>query len=272
MAEVAYSLSGLLDHLGMRGKKKRRKGGMVPAPATLPDDVIVYAIGDIHGHSGLLRALLDRIVAHAQVRAKGRQPVLIFLGDYIDRGPDSRGTVDLVLDPPRGFAAHALLGNHEQAMLEFLDDPEEGQPWIRWSPATLASYGLTGEADAAVDAAGRLLLRDRLLAALPPDHLDFYRNLETMVDYGGYAFVHAGVRPGVPLHAQAHDDLVWIREPFLDWTAPFEKVIVHGHSINAAPVIRRNRIGIDTGAYSTGVLTALALCGETMELLQAGRL
>lgn len=265
---MAFTLSGMLDCLGMRGKQ--RKDGMVPAPAAVPDDVIVYAIGDIHGHSGLLTELLGRIVAHAQARAKGRQPVLVFLGDYIDRGPDSRGTVDLVLNPPRGFAAHALLGNHEQAMLDFLDDPEEGQHWIRWSPATLASYGLDGEG--AADGVGRRNLRDRLIAALPADHLDFYRNLETMVAYGGYAFVHAGVRPGVPLKAQTRDDLVWIREPFLDWPAPFEKIIVHGHSINARPVFRRNRIGIDTGAYSTGVLTALALKGDTMELLQVGRL
>lgn len=269
---MAFTLSGLLGCLGVRGGSGRRMSGMLPAPAALPDDVIVYAIGDIHGHSGLLRELLDRIVAHAAGAAKGRQPVLIFLGDYIDRGPDSRGTVDLVLDPPRGFAAHALMGNHEQAMLDFLDDPEEGGHWVRWSPATLASYGLGGEGLAAVDEAGRRLLRDRLMAALPADHLDFYRTLETMVTYGGYAFVHAGVRPGVPLASQARDDLFWIREPFLDWPAPFEKVIVHGHSINAEPVFRRNRIGIDTGAYSTGVLTALALRGETMELLQVGRL
>ncbi len=267
---MAYSLSGWLDRLGVSGKKKR-KGGMVAAPAAVPDDVVVYAIGDIHGHSALLRDLLGRIAAHAEARAKGRRRVLVFLGDYIDRGPDSRGTVDLVLNAPRGFTVHALLGNHEQAMLDFLDDPEEGQHWVRWSPATLASYGLSWEAAAATDETGRRLLRERLLAALPADHLAFYRRLETMVAYGGYAFVHAGVRPGVPLQAQTRDDLVWIREPFLDWPAPFEKVIVHGHSINDRPVIRRNRIGIDTGAYSSGVLTALALRGDTMELLQAGR-
>lgn len=266
---MAYSLAGWLDCLGVSARKKR-EGGMIAAPAAVPDDMILYAIGDIHGHSGLLRVLIDRIVDHAGVHARGRRPVLIYLGDYIDRGPDSRGTVDLVLDPPRGFAVHALLGNHEQAMLAFLDDPEAGQHWVRWSPSTLSSYGLPRAAAAVSDEAGRRDLRDALLAALPVAHLDFYRGLAAMTVYGGYAFVHAGVRPGVPLHAQTSDDLVWIREPFLDWPAPFEKVIVHGHSINDRPVIRRNRIGIDTGAYSTGVLTALALAGDEMEVLQVG--
>ncbi len=269
--DVTFTLSGLLDCFGKRGKKKGRQGGMVPAPALLPDDVIVYAVGDIHGHSALLRRLLDRIFDHAATFGQGRRAVLVFLGDYVDRGPDSRGAVDLVMHPPPGFTVRALMGNHEQAMLDFIDDPEKGQQWIRWSPATLASYGLEGEAQLAVGAGGRRLLRDRLVAALPPAHLAFYRGLETMVDYGGYAFVHAGVRPGVPLAAQIPEDLIWIREPFLDWPAPFEKVIVHGHSINGTPVIRRNRIGIDTGAYASGILTALALCGDSMDLIQAGK-
>ena len=232
---------------------------------------LVYAIGDIHGRYDLLTDILRRIVADARGRLRGRVPVLVTCGDYVDRGPDSArvlSTLDWIRRDGR-VRLHALKGNHEAALLDFLTDPRDGTAWLNFGgDATLRSYGVRppedfGDADALVCA------RDDLLERMPAAHLHVLQGLEMMAVIGDYAFVHAGIRPGVPLARQKAEDLLWIRGPFLDRTAPFEKRIVHGHSwTDPAPEIYDNRIGLDTGAYETGVLTAVRIEDNQVEVFQ----
>ncbi len=235
---------------------------------SVPEGELVYAVGDIHGRADLLETLLRLIEDDARMAAASARR-LIFLGDYIDRGPDSRGVVEtLIARLPQGFAAHVLKGNHEVLLLDFLDDPATLDGWLlNDGETTMASYG--------VDVGGLSRARarpaewrDAFLAALPPAHMRFFRDLALSVTRGDYFFVHAGVRPGVPLAAQTEDELVWIRRPFLDWSEPFEKFVVHGHTPGHEPVTRPNRICVDTGACFTGRLTALRLEGDTRRFLQ----
>ena len=234
---------------------------------------LVYAIGDIHGRYDLFRAMLAQIVDDAADRAKGRLPILVLCGDYVDRGPDS-ARVLTALDWIRRdgrVALRPIKGNHEAAFMAFLKDPQEGESWLRFGgDATLLSYGVTPPADFA-DATDLVRARDDLLERMPAAHLRVLQGLELMTTVGDYAFVHAGIRPGVPLARQKAEDLLWIRAPFLDQTARFEKRIVHGHSwIEAAPEIYDNRIGLDTGAYETNVLTAIRIEDEEVEVFQTG--
>ena len=234
---------------------------------------LVYAIGDIHGRYDLLVAMLERIVRDARARQNGRVPILVTCGDYVDRGPDSArvlSALDWIRRDGR-VRLHALKGNHEAAFMAFLADPQEGGAWIGFGgDATLRSYGVRPPADTG-DAAEMIRTRDDLLERMPAAHLRVLQGLETMVVIGDYAFVHAGIRPGVPLAKQKAEDLLWIRQPFLDRTEMFEKRIVHGHSwIEAAPEIYDNRIGLDTGAYETGVLTAIRIEDGAVEVFQTG--
>jgi serine/threonine protein phosphatase 1 len=223
---------------------------------------LIYAIGDIHGRYDLLAGLLRGVVADAAGRAGGRRPVLVFCGDYVDRGPASADVMAALawLRTRRDYELHLLIGNHEQALLRYLADPEDGRPWLGFGGAeTLRSYGIEPP-DLVADPADQYAARDRLLEAMPASHLLLLQSLETLVTIGDYAFCHAGIRPGRKLADQSIDDLLWIREPFLGSSKPFEKIIVHGHSWDGPdPVVRSNRIGIDTGAYETGVLTCLRL-------------
>lgn len=226
----------------------------------LPDGQLLYAVGDIHGRRDLMRSLLQLIEEDAHVRSRAARRTLVFLGDYLDRGPDSRGVVaDLLAHPPQGFDTHFLKGNHEAILLDFLADPFRLDHWLmNGGRATMDSYGVDTRALAEAGARPETW-RQAFAAALPEAHLRFLRTLKLSVTFGDYLFVHAGVRPGVPLAAQSEDDLVWIRRPFLDHTGSFGKVVVHGHTPEALPVIRPNRIGIDTGAVFSDRLTALRL-------------
>jgi serine/threonine protein phosphatase 1 len=234
----------------------------------LPEGQLVYAVGDVHGRLDLLEQLLDLIDGDAEASGTDRR-TLVFLGDYVDRGPNSRGVVErLIGDLPRGFDAHFLKGNHEAILLDFLAEPWRLDHWLQnGGEETMRSYGVDTEGLASLDASPATW-RDAFAQALPEAHLRFFRNLLLSVSFGDYLFVHAGVRPGVPLGAQSEADLVWIRAPFLNHAESFGKVVVHGHTPGQEPVTRPNRVGIDTGAVFTGRLTALRLEGAERKFLQ----
>jgi serine/threonine protein phosphatase 1 len=232
---------------------------------------LIYAIGDVHGCHDLLEALLALIVRDWRARAPGRRPLLVFCGDYVDRGLRSAEVIDtlIALQGRDDVRTVFLKGNHEQALMRFLDDPTQSAKWLRVGGVeTLASYGV--RAPQPDDPSACCLARDLLLERMPGSHRRFVEGLELMLVVGDYAFVHAGVRPGIDLASQCEDDLLWIRQAFLDDEGPFEKVIVHGHSwIDDQAQLLPQRIGIDTGAFATGVLTAVRLDGQGVELIQA---
>lgn len=232
---------------------------------------VIYAVGDVHGRYDLFKGLLSLILEDWADLGRDRRPLLIFCGDYIDRGPDSAAVIEaMVWLQQRGdLQACFLKGNHEAAMIRFLDVPTDCAGWLRFGGVqTLGSYGVV--APSPDDPAGCFRARDLLLQRMPSSHLRFLERLELMLVVGDYAFVHAGVQPGVNLKGQKEEDLLWIRQEFLDDEGPFEKIIVHGHSwVDDKPQILPHRIGIDTGAYATGVLSAVRLYGEEVGLLQA---
>lgn len=201
-------------------------------------------------------------------RAGQGRRVLVFLGDYVDRGLRSREVIEFLLaDPAPGFETVFLKGNHEAWVLEFLEDPAVGRQWLSGGgQATLLSYGVTA-APGPRNAAYLASLRDALANALPDAHKTFLNGLATQYVEGGYAFVHAGIRPGTALAEQREEDLLWGHAEFLDDRRDHGKVVVHGHSFAPEPVVRRNRIGIDTGVYATGRLTCLVLEGTSRRFL-----
>lgn len=238
---------------------------------TPPPDTRVYAIGDIHGRLDLLDALVAQIRLDANAMDAPQRLVLVLLGDLIDRGPQSRGVVQRTLDLTCGqilddFEVHALMGNHEQAMLQFLAGDNDGASWFaNGGRETLISYGIK------VKQTGKQVpdprLRHALLEALPQDHRRLLRGMNLSHVEGDYAFVHAGVRPGVAWDEQDAADLLWIRRDFTDSDADFGYFVVHGHSARDTPDVRANRANIDTRAWSSGVLTCLVLQDETRRFL-----
>jgi serine/threonine protein phosphatase 1 len=231
----------------------------------VPEDTRVYAVGDIHGRIDLLQAMGQLIHEDAYARQAPRN-VLVYLGDYIDRGDGSRQVLDwLIGQPLEGFERICLLGNHEDSMMQFLRDVQIGPAWLSYGGmATLRSYGV------ALPASDRDLIRAQgeLRRAVPQAHLDFIRQARLSHVEGDYYFTHAGVRPGLALEAQRPEDLLWIRDEFLSSSADFGKIVVHGHTITEAPEVKRNRIGIDTGAFASGHLTCLVLEGESFFFIQ----
>jgi serine/threonine protein phosphatase 1 len=245
-----------------------RRSAREPRPST--GGRLVYAIGDVHGRVDALEVLLGDIAFDAAASHPLGPPLLVLLGDYVDRGPDSRAVVDAILAfvAESDFEVAALKGNHEETLLQFLVEPTPASGWMEFGGgATLTSYGVAPPT-ARCGALAWADARDAFDAALPAGHRGFYQNLELMRVVGDYAFVHAGVRPGVALDAQTQKDLLWIRYDFLDAAGPFDKVIVHGHTPVEKPEILRHRMGLDTGAYATGVLTAIRLEGEDQSLIQ----
>jgi serine/threonine protein phosphatase 1 len=250
----------------------RGKGGdrVAARRAFAPPDRRLYAIGDIHGRLDLLTALHARIRDDGAGRADGAN-VVVYLGDYVDRGPQSREVIDCLLsDPLPGFTSVHLLGNHDEAMLRFLDDVAVGPSWASYGgDSTLLSYGVRTTPDLLGMRRYEEMHR-QFAAKIPRSHIAFLRGLRVSYQAGDYFFAHAGVRPGVKLEAQAREDLLWIRGAFLDSDADFGRVVVHGHTPAGMPQIRHNRIGIDTGAFASGVLTCLVLEGTTRRFLNTG--
>lgn len=231
----------------------------------------VYAVGDVHGRHDLLEALLREIGRDVAATPPGDRPLLVFLGDYVDRGPGSAQVVEAVLRLRHegDFEIRALKGNHEEALLRFLDDPHFGSTWAEHGgSATLASYGVRPPATR-TDPVAWTDAAQAFAATLPAAHLAFYRGLDLMTEVGDYAFVHAGVRPGIALAHQEERDLLWIRGEFLQASGPFGKVIVHGHTPMEEPQVTPHRLGLDTGAYATGVLTAVRLDEASQRFIQA---
>ena len=238
--------------------------------AQVPEGTRVYAIGAIHGRADLLDQLHDKILEDAR-HAGVQRHVVVYLGDYVDRGLDSKGVIDRLLDDPLpGFEKVFLKGNHEDAFLKFFLEPEFGRDWKYYGGLeTLMSYGvkalpLKDEPEAFVAA------RDELARNFPANHLDFLGSLRLWHEEGDFYFAHAGVRPGLPLEEQTGQDLMWIRDDFLSSDVDFGKVVVHGHTPEEQPVQRANRIGIDTGAYITGVLTCAVLEEAECRFIQIG--
>ncbi|WP_230771404.1 metallophosphoesterase family protein [Sphingomonas sp. Leaf4] len=228
-----------------------------PASIT-PEGTRIYAIGDVHGMRRELDVLLDRIMTDDAARGQADR-LIVFLGDLVDRGPDSAGVVERCRTlADSGIDAAFLMGNHEEVMLSALEgDREALRLFARiGGRETMLSYGVS-EAD--YDLADFDELHALLVRCVPQSHRDFLAAGEDFVVRGDYAFVHAGIRPNIPIDRQRPSDLRWMRSPFLEHARPHEKIIVHGHTVTEEPEFRDNRIGIDTGAYRTGVLTALGL-------------
>ena len=240
-----------------------------PRPARIPANTRLYAIGDVHGRLDLLRELRATIRADAE-RGLGLTKI-VHLGDYVDRGLESRGVLDaLCSEPLAGFESVFLMGNHDEMMLRFLTDPSVGPNWFfNGGDATLYSYGIDSEPAPGEGSPARFARLSRELnERLPDAHQAFLRSLRLAHVEGDYYFVHAGVRPGVPLARQSDEDLLWIRDEFLSSKMNFGKIVVHGHTPTIDADVRSNRIGIDTGAYFSGVLTCLVLEDDRRRLIQ----
>jgi serine/threonine protein phosphatase 1 len=232
--------------------------------ASTPADVRIYAVGDIHGRADLLIETISRIDEDLERRPIGRA-VEVYLGDYIDRGPDSKAVIDLLSIRLVENRAVCLRGNHEALMEGFLRDPANLRPWLQLGGMqTLASYGVPpsrGRIETQID------LHQRFWGSFPRAHELFLQCLRYCFRCGDFLFVHAGIRPDIPIEQQDLHDLLWIRHEFLDATQDHENFIVHGHTPVLHPDIRTNRINIDTGAWRTGTLTCIALEGTTILVL-----
>ena len=228
----------------------------------LPDGIRIYAISDIHGCADLLQRMftvIDRDLATiGTMRA-----IHVFLGDYVDRGPESCQTIELLIERARKHESVFLMGNHEAFLFDVLKNPEQLQEWKQYGGLqTLTSYGLRPSLNP--DPSEQAELIRQLSQKIPAHQRQFFNNLRTRFVCGDFFFVHAGVKPGVALDKQQEQDLLWIREEFLDCEEDFGKYIVHGHTPVREPDIRFNRINIDTGAYATGNLTLLTIQDDHM--------
>ena len=233
----------------------------------IPEGLRVYAIGDIHGRFDLLQEMAA-MVRHDLKQNSAAESVEIFLGDYVDRGPQSRDVIDWLIEtPPLTDERICLLGNHEDMLLKALDDAGWMSNWLsNGAEETLLSYEVKARAIGGVS--GLIELQHGFRAALPGAHLEFLAGLQRYEMIEPYFFVHAGIRPDRALEDQDPEDLIWIREPFLNSDADFGRVVVHGHTPTTRPDVRRNRINIDTGAVFSGRLTCLVLEGAGRRFLQ----
>jgi serine/threonine protein phosphatase 1 len=231
----------------------------------LPSGRRIYAVGDIHGCADLLSGLFARIDHDLKVRPIA-EPLQVLLGDYIDRGASSRQVIEMLIARGQHHNLILLKGNHEDCALQFLADPTALARWKHIGGLnTVYSYGVTpARSD---DSTSQHEVAVALSNSMPESHHRFLKGLALSFSCGDFFFVHAGVRPGVPLQEQSQQDLLWIREDFLLHEEDFGKIVVHGHTPTREPEIRINRINIDTGAYATGRLTCLVLEDDKMGFL-----
>lgn len=245
----------------------RKPRATLAGDPAIPDGRRVYAIGDVHGRDDLLQRLLARIEADHAAR-RPAAATIVFLGDLIDRGPASRQVIERAMTyNPSGIATVFIAGNHEDVLCRILAG-EQGLiiDWLRFGGSECArSYGLDGERLRLLDPAKAA---DELRAAIPRSHQAFLESFCDTLSAGDYLFVHAGIRPGIPVEHQRIEDLRWIRGPFLDFEGRHELFVVHGHTISAEVDEAPGRIGIDTGAYASDVLTAIGLEGTDRWVLQ----
>ena len=246
---------------GSRSRAKRR-------PA-LPEGLRIYAVGDVHGRVDLLEQVMSRIdadLAKSSSKSSSANAIEVYLGDYIDRGPASRQVVDRLIARSRQRNTVFLKGNHETYVSEFIENPAILTDWRQYGGLeTLMSYGLQPAIKA--DAAEQAELAKAFKFMLPRSHREFLKGLQLSVSCGDFFFVHAGVKPRVPLKEQREEDLLWIRDDFLLYEDDFEKIVVHGHTPVREPDIRSNRINIDTGAYATGRLTCVMIEHDSIQVL-----
>lgn len=250
----------------MFGSLFGRRKAEVSKPS-IPDGTRVYAIGDLHGCVDTLREMHDLIAQDSRVLAPDRV-LVVYLGDYVDRGDHSRELLDYLIDEPlEGVERVFLRGNHEEFLLSFLEDSTLAPMWLpNGGDTTLLSYGVgMGSAAKAEDRYAEM--QANLRDAIPERHLEFIRNLDPYHVEGDYLFVHAGVRPGIPLEEQTEQDLFWIREEFMTSNEDFGYCVVHGHTIVPEAEFRSNRISVDTGAYYSNVLSCAVLEGEDQRVL-----
>lgn len=219
-----------------------------------------YVVGDIHGRLDLLEELLAKIHAELQHRPAPKT-LLVFVGDLVDRGPSSAQVIERLRTYRRpGIQPVFLLGNHEEVLLRILKgETSLISSWLQFGGLQcLQSYGVDAN-----DLRGRTpeTIVQMVRGAVPENHVEFLESFADSCRFGDYVFVHAGVRPGIDLEQQSQSDLRWIREPFLSYETEHGFVIVHGHTISETVEERPNRIGIDTGAYRSGTLSALVIEG-----------
>jgi serine/threonine protein phosphatase 1 len=238
--------------------------GAQPLPA-VPEGQRVYAVGDVHGRLDLLTALATAIDADDAARGDAETTVVL-LGDLIDRGPDSAGVLAFLRDWRGRRALRFILGNHEEIFLRSFVDPAVFRNFLLYGGReTILSFPVDARAFQAADLDAAQAL---MAAAVPREDIAFIEGFENFAVFGDYLFVHAGIQPGEPLTDQNAETMRWIREPFLSYAGRHEHVVVHGHTIAAEADLGRNRIGIDTGAYASGRLTALGLEGESRWLIE----
>jgi serine/threonine protein phosphatase 1 len=241
------------------------RGEAAPAPA-IPPGQRVYAVGDVHGRRDLFEVLVAAIDAD-DAAAPPAETTVILLGDLVDRGADSAGVISLARAWQQRRRVRILAGNHEEMFLRSFTSLETFRHFLRHGGReTVLSYGVDRAAFAQADMEEA---QDMMRAAVPAGDIAFLKGFEDMIAIGDYLFVHAGIDPAVPIEEQKVHDLRWIREPFLSNVESYGQVVVHGHTISEAPEDRGNRIGIDTGAFMTGRLTAVALEGTHRRYIEA---
>ena len=233
----------------------------------LPDNIRIYCIGDIHGRNDLLQKLL--LMIQEDSLGFNGQIYMIYVGDYIDRGMQSQEVIETLLGSEQAGIHYVYLrGNHEQTLLDFLMNADVGRSWLSYGgQSTLASYKVNVN-KIPTKREEFNSLREQLATNIPPSHYAFYQKTQSCFELGNYFFVHAGVHPKYPLSKQQAEDMLWIREEFINSHKNYEKIIVHGHTVTEQVEILPHRIGIDTGAYSSGILSCLVLESTQQRILQ----